>query len=127
MVPGPVNNMIARFFFTLLFVLQPVVADSAEELKCPSPREQDPASNPENKRLYFEQRFAAAERLRQSAASAGAEWLKTESLLTQAQEEATSGNWNPALQLTAKACQQAELALQQAQYESEAWKARVIK
>ena len=127
MVPGPVNNMIARLFFILLFTLQPVLAVSAEESKCPSSQEQIPASSPENKRLYFEQRFATAERLRQSAASAGAEWLKTESLLIQAQEAAASGNWNPALQLTAKACQQAELALQQAQYESEAWKARVIK
>ena len=122
-----VNNMIIRFFFILLFVVQPFVAASAEESKCFSPPEQDLAGSPENKRLHFEQRFSAAENLRQAAASAGAEWLKTESLLARAREEAASGNWNPALQLTAKACQQAELALQQAQYESEAWKSRVIK
>jgi len=122
-----VNNMIARFVFTLMFVLQPVVAVSAEESKCFSPGEQDPAGRPGNQKLHFEQQFSAAEQLRQAAASAGAEWLKTESLLIRAREEATSSNWNQALQLTAKACQQAELALQQAQYESEAWKSRVIK
>jgi len=127
MAPARVNNMIARLFFTLLFVWQPVVAVSAEESKCFSPPEQDLANNPGNQKLYFEQRFSAAESLRQAAASAGAEWLKTESLLIRASEEAASGNWNLALQLTAKACQQAELALQQAQYESEAWKSRVIK
>ena len=127
MVPVHVNNMIARLIFTLLFVVQPVVAVSAEESKCFSPPQQDPASSPANQKQYFEQRFSAAEHLRQAAASAGAEWLKTESLLIRAREEAASGNWNPALQLTAKACQQAELALQQAQYEAEAWKGRVIK
>ena len=127
MAPAHVNNMIARFIFTLLLVVQPVVAVSAEESKCFSPPEQDLAGSPGNQRLYFEQRLSAAEHLRKAAASAGAEWLKTESLLIRAREEAASGNWNPALQLTAKACQQAELALQQAQYESEAWKSRVIK
>ncbi len=127
MAPGHVNNMIVRFFFTLLFVLQPFVAVSAEESKCFSPPQQDPASSPASQKLLFEQQFSVAENLRQAAASAGAEWLKTESLLIRAMEEAASGNWNPALQLTAKACQQAELALQQAQYESEAWKSRVIK
>ena len=122
-----VNNMIARSFFILMFVLQPVVAVSAEESKCFSPQEQIPADSPGNQKLHFEQQFNVAENLRQAAASAGAEWLKTESLLVRAREEAASGNWNQALQITAKACQQAELALQQAQYESEAWKSRVIK
>ena len=119
--------MIARLCFILLFVLQPVLAVGAEDSKCRPLQEQDLLGSHENKKLYFEQQFTAAERLRQAAAGVGAEWLKTESLLIRAQEEAASGNWNPALQLTAKACQQAELALQQAHYESQAWKSRVIK
>lgn len=127
MVPVHVNKMMTKFFFVLLFVVQPVVVVCAEESKCFSPPEEDPANGPGNQKLHFEQQFSVAENLRQAAAGAGAEWLKTESLLIRAREEAASGNWNPALQLTAKACQQAELALQQAQYESEAWKIRVIK
>jgi len=122
-----VNNMMIRFVFTLLFVLQPVMAVSAEESKCFSSGEQNPANSSGNQKQYFEQQFKVAENPRQAAASVGAEWLKTETLLIRAREAAASGNWNPALQLTAKACQQAELALQQAQYESEAWKSRVIK
>jgi len=122
-----VNNMITRLILTLLFVSQPVLTVSAEESKCFPPGEQNPASSPGNQKQHFEQQFSAAENLRQAAASAGAEWLKTESLLISAREEAASGNWNLAVQSTAKACQQAELALQQAQYESEAWKSRVIK
>ena len=126
MARGPANNMIARFFSILLFVLQPFPAVGAEDSKCRSLQEQNLLGSHENKKLYFEQQFPAAERLRQAAAGAGAEWLKTESLLIQAQEEAGIGDWSLALQLTAKACQQAELALQQAHHESEAWKSRVI-
>jgi len=117
------NNMIIRFIFILLFVLQPDLAVSAEESECGSLEGQGSA---ENNRAYFEQQFTVAERLRQTAAEAGAEWLETEKLLLRAQEEAASGNWNPAGRLTAKACKQAELALQQAEYESKAWKNRVV-
>ena len=59
-------------------------------------------------------------------ASADAEWLETEGLLLRARIEADSDSWGTALQLVQKACRQAELALQQAEYESKAWKNRVV-
>jgi hypothetical protein len=112
----PANNMMIRFFLTLLLVIQSAHLAGAEELKC------DPSQD-----INFEQQFAVAEQLRKQAAAEGAEWLATEGLLIRSREEAGSGNWSPALELVQRACLQAETALQQAQHESEAWKSRVIK
>ena len=122
----PANNMIIRFIFILLFMLQPVLSVSAEVAKCVSLENQDLAGSQENNRVNFEQQFTVAEGLRQSAARTGAEWLETEDLLTGARKEAARGNWKPAARLIEEACNQAELALQQAEYESGAWKSRVV-
>ncbi len=75
----------------------------------------------------FERQLAEAELLRLEAAAAGAEWLRTESLLDQAREEAARGDTDAALALVDKARFQAEAALLQAEYESTAWQERVIK
>lgn len=120
------NSKIASFFFILLLVIQSALAVSAEESECHPSKEQYSDSSPETNRKYFEQQFTVAEHLRQAAAAAGAEWLKTEGLLVRSQEAAGNGEWSAAFQLVQKACLQAELALQQAEYESEAWKRRVV-
>ena len=120
------NNKIVSFFFGLLLVIQPALAVSAEEPECRQPRGKYSASGPQANREYFEQQYTVAEHLRQAAAAAGAEWLETEGLLIRSQQEAGNGDWSTALQLVQKACLQAGLALQQAEYESEAWKNRVV-
>lgn len=120
------NSKIAKFFFGLLLVIQPALAVSAEESECQPPKGQLSGSSRETNRKYFEQQVSVAERLRQTAASKDAEWLETENLLIRSREEAGDGNWNAAFQLLQKACVQAELALQQAEYESQAWKSRVV-
>ena len=120
------NSKIVRIFFGLIFVILPALAVSAEESKCDLPKGQFSDSNSGINREYFEQRISVAEHLRQTAASKGAEWLETENLLIRSREEAGDGNWNVAFQLLQKACVQAELALQQAEYESKAWKSRVV-
>ena len=114
------NSMAARFVLGSLFAIQSTLVVSAVESEC----QLLPVGDPEGSN--FEQQFTTAEQLRQTAASADAEWLKTEELLIQSQAEARSENWNSAHSLAQKACQQAELALQQAEYESEAWKHRVV-
>ena len=121
-----VNSKSVGFFFGLLLVVQPALALSAEKSECRPPREQYYDSSPETNKGYFEQQFTAAEQLRQAAATAGAEWLETEGLLLRSREKAGSGDWSAALQLVQKACLQAELALQQAEYELQAWKRRVV-
>ena len=77
-------------------------------------------------RKYFEQHFIIAEHFRQAAATAGAQWLKTEDLLIRSRITAGNGDWSTAQQLVHKACLQAVSALQQAEYEAEAWKSRVV-
>ena len=121
-----INSKIASFFFGLLLVIQPALAVSAEESECHPPRGQFSDISPETNSKYFEQQFTVAEHFRQAAAAAGAEWLETEGLLVSSQEKAANGDWSTAFQLVQKACLQAELALQQAEYESEAWKRRVV-
>lgn len=71
--------------------------------------------------------IARAEAARQQAAEAGAEWLQTGALIEQAREAAASENWNLALTLARQARQQGELAVQQSQRESEAWRNRVLR
>lgn len=107
-------------------VMQPVLAVSSEEPECLSPWSGSSDDSSETSSQYFEQRFAEAEQLRQLAAKAGAEWLKTEELLLNSKEQAGNGNWSTAFQLIHKACKQADSALQQAEYESKAWKHRVV-
>ena len=121
-----VNNRVVGFIFSLLLVIQSALAISAEEPECRPPRGQYSDNSDETNKEYFEQQFSVAEQLRQAAAAAGAEWLETEGLLIRSQEEADNADWSTALQLVQKACLQAELALQQAEYESEAWKGRVV-
>ena len=121
-----VINKIVIFCFGLLLVTLPTLAVSAEESECHSPWGQFSDSGGETSGKYFQQQFAVAEHLRQAAASKSAEWLETEGLLVRSQEEAGNGEWSAAFQLVQKACLQAELALQQAEYESEAWKHRVV-
>lgn len=123
---APVNNMLVRLIFILLFALLPVLTVATQEPECHSSPGYDPDSSPDTQRSNFEQQFVVAERLRQLTARAGAEWLETEGLLVRSREQAGSNHWGEALQLVQKACRQAELALQQAEYESEAWKRRVI-
>jgi hypothetical protein len=118
--------MIIRFLLAFLFVIQSALVAGAEESECgPSRLKGSDISFEQNKR-HFEQQITVAEQLRQAAANAGAEWLETEGLLVRSRKEASGGNWSTALELVQKACRQAELALQQSKYESEAWKSRVI-
>lgn len=107
----------------LVFASQAI---SAEDTVCLPPQLQVSGSVPAENSEYFEHRFATAEQLRLSAAAAGAEWLETEALLLGSRKLAANGNWSAAQQLVYKACFQAETALQQAAYEAEAWKGRVI-
>ena len=74
----------------------------------------------------FETLFAEAECLRRAASLAGAEWLKTEGLLSLSREKAAAGSWDVAIQLARQARFQSRAALQQAETESEAWKNRVV-
>lgn len=120
------NSMIDRFLIGLLFVIQPALAVSEEESKCHPVQGQDSDTNPGKNKERFEYRIIVADKLRLAAASAGAEWLETEGLLLRARIEADSDSWGTALQLVQKACRQAELALQQAEYESKVWKNRVV-
>jgi hypothetical protein len=75
----------------------------------------------------FERRYAEAEQLRLDAAAAGAEWLQTEDLLVASREAAEEGDTSAALALVEEAKFQAEAAMRQAQYESGAWRDRVVR
>jgi hypothetical protein len=75
----------------------------------------------------FERRYAEAEQLRLDAAAAGAEWLQTEELLAASREADEHGDTSAALALVAEAKFQAEAAMRQAEYESEAWRHRVVR
>jgi hypothetical protein len=68
-----------------------------------------------------------AEASRKDAEEAGAEWLQTSSLIEKAKQAAENGDWQEALALSRQARQQAELALAQAERESVAWRARVVR
>ncbi len=73
----------------------------------------------------FGRRFDEAERLRQQAAEQGYEWLDTSGLLEEAQEQASRGETDKALELVEAARFQAAAALEQAHREAEAWRHRV--
>ena len=109
---------------------QPVRADTAQEIDCTStagPSAVGSETTPGSEKDHFERSFTEAECFRKAAARAGAEWLKTEDLLSRATEEAENGHWDIALQLVERARFQAETALSQAEYEALAWKHRVIR
>lgn len=71
--------------------------------------------------------LAQAEAARQLAADARAEWLQTGSLIEQARTAAESENWQEALALANQARMQSELAVEQAERESVAWRERVVR
>lgn len=75
----------------------------------------------------FEQRWQEAEALRAEAAEAGAEWLRTGTLLDEARDAAAEGDYDTALELVEKARFEAETALQQAEREAETWQHRVLR
>jgi hypothetical protein len=76
---------------------------------------------------YFEMEYETADRLRVAAASAGYEWIETETLLQEAQAAHAAGDVRLAFELVDKARFQAEAALGQAEYEAEAWRGRVVR
>ena len=120
------NKIFTGFVLSILLIVQPTLAICSDESECISSGLTDSDGSVETNSGYFEQQFIVAEQLRQAAASAGTEWLKTEELLLSSREQADNGNWRMAFELVQKACRQAELALQQGLYESEAWKHRVV-
>jgi hypothetical protein len=118
--------MIIIFLSSLLLLARPALAMKAAETQCATPAAYDFDANPGKASEHFEQLFTRAEQLRQAAAHDGAEWLATEALLSRSREVAATGNWSEANHLAQKACQQADLALQQAELEAQAWKDRVV-
>ena len=118
------------FIIGLLITFQPVLADNVEETGCVRDQESSEAVSKRNKETekdFYVRAYTEAEYLRLAAASAGAEWLKTESLLVRSKQESENENWETAIQLVQKARFQAETALRQAAYEASAWKHRVVK
>lgn len=75
----------------------------------------------------FESRWQQAEALRAEAASAGAEWLRTGTLLEQARQAQADGDEETASKLVEKARFQAEAALKQAEVEKDMWRNRVLR
>jgi hypothetical protein len=73
------------------------------------------------------ERIDQAEAARREAAGRGAEWLETAGLIEEARREADQGNWREAEALAERALQQGNLAVAQAERESEAWRNRVVK
>jgi hypothetical protein len=70
--------------------------------------------------------LALAEASRKRAAEAGAEWLETGSLIEQASDAFENEDWSQALTLARRAKKQGQLAIEQAERESIAWRDRVI-
>lgn len=75
----------------------------------------------------FARRYDEAERLRAQAAEQGFEWIDTAGLLEQAAAAADAGDTERALELAGQARLQADMALQQAAREQDAWRRRVIR
>ena len=68
-----------------------------------------------------------AEAAQREAGERNAEWLATRGLIKQARREADEGNWQLAADLAGQALQQGNLAVEQAERESEAWRDRVVR
>jgi PBP1b-binding outer membrane lipoprotein LpoB len=71
--------------------------------------------------------LVAAQSAQKAAAAAGAEWLETGALIDQAKRDAEQENWDIAIELAMKAKQQGELAVMQAERESNVWHNRVVR
>ena len=114
----------------LFIKTQPAWAVTTDAVDClPSGQvnqPEDTARSPVSPKNIFRQSYDKAECLKRAAAAKGAEWLETESLLLQSQQEAEKANWETAYRLAQKAHFQAETALRQAELEAEAWKHRVV-
>jgi len=118
------------FFCGFLGTFQFIRADTVEHTNCIAAPEQSEAGSEkasESEEDSFKRSHIEAECFRKAAARAAAEWLKTEQLLKQSSEEAENGHWDVASELVKKARFQAEAALQQAGYEAQAWKRRVVR
>ena len=139
MVRVPVNDKLAYFmkilslliFIGSLIVTTHVSAEATIDTVCQAPEldfqtENTPVSLGTGDEM-FKRLHDSVECIRKKAATGGAEWLETESLLQRAQEEAAEGHKETAAQLLMKARLQAMRALEQAGREAEAWKHRVIK
>jgi hypothetical protein len=86
-----------------------------------------PATAEESAQQDFAARLDEAERLRERAAEAGFEWLKTEKLLQEARQRHEAGEQQQAWQLLQHGMHQAKLALEQAEREAEGWRKRVVR
>ena len=139
MVREPANEKYAVFMKTLslliligsLVAATSVPAETMDNTVCQVPEldlqtENTPVSLGSGDEI-FKRLHDSAECLRKKAATRGAEWLETESLLQRALEEAAEGHKETAIQLLMKAHLQAVRALEQADRETEAWQHRVIK
>lgn len=139
MVRAPVNDQAAYFMktlclliFTGLFITAtPVPAGTIEEGVCQVPELDLHAGSapgiPGTADEKFKRLYDSVECLRKKAATKGAEWLDTETLLESALQEAGKGHQDTATQLLMKAHLQAVRALEQADHEAQAWKHRVIR
>jgi hypothetical protein len=125
-----VRMFLILYLAGLTVFVQSVRADAEQEIDCTStagPPAVGSETTPGSQKDHFERSLTEAECFRKAAATAGAEWLKTEDLLSRATAEAENGHWDIAVQLVEKARFQAETALSQAEYEALAWKRRVIR
>lgn len=104
-----------------IFLLLPVFF-----LLCGAPRMLPAMEAPANAQTVAHE-IDLAEASRQEAAEARAEWLQTGSLIEEAKRAAESEDWQQALALARQAKQQAELAVEQAERESVAWRSRVVR
>ena len=118
-------------FIGFLIAADPVPAETTEEMVCQVPELDLQAENTSASLAIgdeiFERLHDSVECLRKQAATMGAEWLETETLLQRALEQAAEGHKETATQLLMKAHLQAVRALEQADREAQAWKHRVIK
>lgn len=73
------------------------------------------------------QAIAEAEAMRRKAASLGAEWLETGSLIERAEQARDQEKWAEAVKWAVRARAQGELAVGQAEREAEAWRDRVVR
>lgn len=75
----------------------------------------------------FDAAWAAADKKRAEAAALDYEWINTGKLLKKAKEANAKGKTEKAMKLVAKALEQANDAIAQAERESSQWQARVPK
>lgn len=100
------------YLISLLVLAGACSNPSAKSLSAPSPS-------------YAEAHAAALAAIELSAAS-GHAWSSSEVLLAEGAAAAAEGNHDLAIQLTDKARMQAELSIQQAEFEESAWSERVL-